>query len=351
MNHVAHNPMNICVYGAGAVGGYLAARLAGVAGHRVCVVARGRHLEVIRDRGLELIEPEGTRTVRFAAAESSPAKLPPQDIVFVTLKAYSVPAIANELRELLKPDGHAVFVVNGIPWWWSYGLGDSRYVATHVDPDGRLWEHFGPSRAVGCVVYSMNEVTSPGTVVHRANNRWILGEPNNQTTPRLTTTAAILVAAGLKAEVSTDVRQHIWDKLLRNTPFNPLAALTRLTTDQMSLHPELIQLAQAITDEVVEVARAKGWYVSPALAAKVLAAGGGLGAARTTGAKPSMLQDALGGRRMEVDAIVSQVHQFAREESISTPTLDSMLALLRGLDHAAQTGQTAHQEAQAIRNG
>lgn len=341
--------MDICVYGAGAIGGYLAARLAGIPGHRVSVVARGPHLEMIRDRGLELIEPEGTRTVRFAAAESSPAKLPPQDIVYVTLKAYSVPGIADELRELLKPDGHAVFVVNGIPWWWCYGLGSSQYVATQVDPEGRLWKRLGPSRAVGCVVYSLNEVTSPGTVVHRANNRWIVGEPNNQTTPRLTTTAEVLIAAGLKAEVSNDLRQHIWDKLLRNTPFNPLAALTRLNTDQMSRHPGLIELAQAITDEVVEVARAKGWHVSPALAAQVLTAGGALGGARVTGTKPSMLQDALGGRRMEVDAIVSQVSQFAHEESISTPALDSLLALLRGLDHSVQEAQSAHQETRAIR--
>jgi 2-dehydropantoate 2-reductase len=293
---------------------------------------------MIRARGLQLVEAEETRTVRFAAAEEDPANLPAQDVVFVTLKAHAVPGIADQLRELLKPDGHAVFVVNGVPWWWRYGVGDSGYAATPVDPDGRLWERFGPARAVGCVVYSLNEVTSPGTVVHRANNRWILGEPTNQATPRVTATGDLMMAAGLKAEVSTDLRQHVWNKLVRNTPFNPLSALTRLNTDQMGHHPGLVQLAQAVIDEVVHVARAKGWDVAPASAAQVLAAGGALGGARTTGTKPSMLQDVLGGRRMEVDAIVSQVHQFAREENVSTPALDSLLALLRGLDEGLQAG-------------
>lgn len=328
--------MDICVYGAGSIGGYLAARLAEAHTHRISVVARGPHLEAIRQYGLQLVCPERTRHVRFAAAEELPDRLPQQDIVFLTLKAHSQPGVAAALKALLKPDGHAVFVTNGVPWWWNHGLTAalSRPMRPmRVDPQGQLWEGLGPERALGCVVYSINEVTAPGTVVHRGNNRWVVGEPCNVLSTRLQATAEMMLQAGLKAETSTDLRHDIWKKLLRNTPFNTLCALTQLTADQFAHQPQLVALAQTLTDEVVQVARAKGWELPAARAADVVASGGAISGTSARGT-PSMLQDVIAGRPMEVEAIVGQVQDFAREEDVSTPALDMVYTLLSALNRS-----------------
>jgi 2-dehydropantoate 2-reductase len=260
--------------------------------------------------------------------------LPPQDIVFVTLKAHQLPAAAASLRALLKPTGHAVFVTNGVPWWWNYGLQGSAPSTMRVDPEGLLWNTFGPERALGCVVVCANEVIAPGKVLHRANNNWTIGEPNNEVTARLTATVELMQPAGLNAQVSTDLRQQVWLKLLRNAPFNPLGALTRLGAGQFAEEPALLVVAQAITDEVVSVARACGYELPAAKAIDVIASGGSVGGKRAVGVKTSMLQDALAGRPMEVEAVIGQVQQFALERKIPTPALDIIYGLIRGLNRS-----------------
>jgi 2-dehydropantoate 2-reductase len=326
-----HRRLEVCVFGAGAVGGYLAALLAKAGTHRISVIARGPHLQAIRSDGLQLIDIDGSHRVRFAAAVDSAAQLPPQDIVFVTVKAQSQAAVAESVHALLKPTGHAVFISNGVPWWWSHGLRMPSEEALLVDPDRRLWNQLGPTRVLGGVIYSANEVTAPGTVVHQANNHWLIGEPTNELTPRLNDTVAMMSEAGLHAEASTDLRQQVWRKLLRNTPFNPLCALTRLCADQFAGEPALVALAQSLIEEVRSVARAKGWELPDMRAADVVASGGAISGARAVG-KPSMLQDALAGRPMELDAVVGQVQHFARQSAVSTPTLDLVHTLLRGLN-------------------
>jgi 2-dehydropantoate 2-reductase len=322
--------MNLCVFGAGAVGGYLAARLGEASAHDVSIVARGAHREAIAKDGLRLISEEGDRRVRFAAAVEDTRALPRQDVVFVTLKAHSLPAVAQDVRRLLKPDGHAVFITNGVPWWWSYGLAKSGG-PSKVDPEGQLWTGLGVERVLGCVVYSVNEVTAPGTVLHTANNRWILAEPTNALTPRLQATADLMLEAGLGAEISTDLRLEIFRKLLRNAPFNCLCALTRLSPGEFPQVSGLTELAQAVIDEVIRVAAAKGWILPPADARDVIALDAS-NVQKGQGVRSSMLNDVLAGRPVEVEAILGQLQQFAREERAPIPAIDLVYSLLAGLD-------------------
>lgn len=324
--------MDVCVFGAGAVGGYLAARLAGSGRHRVSVVARGAQFEAIRTAGLQLTDPQGDLNVSFAAVAQAAADLPPQDIVFVTLKAPSLPAVADDLRALLRPRGFAVFVSNGIPWWWNHGLNPPTCRVMRVDPEGRLRDRLGADRALGCVVYSANEVVAPGQVIHRANNRWVLGEPDGVVTSRLTTTVELLAAAGLGAEISTDLRREIGTKLLRNAAFNPLCALTRLNAGDLATAPGLAELAQTLSDEAAAVLGAVGWDLPAFRIADVLGPDRGPGA--RSAVKPSMLQDVEAGRPLEVEALVGQLQQFAWERGLRTPTIDAIYALIAGLDAA-----------------
>jgi 2-dehydropantoate 2-reductase len=333
--------MDICVFGAGAIGGNLSSCLAESGTHRVSIIARGAHLAAIRERGLEFTSPgKGTRRVVFAAAEDCASRLPPQDIVFVTLKAHSLPAAAADIRGLLKPTGHAVFVTNGIPWWWHYRTRDSQPQPMRVDPQGELWEKLHPSRALGCTVYSGNVLKAPGVVEHLANNRWMLGEPTNELSPRLAATVELMKSAGLNAEPSADLRAEVATKLIRNASMNPMAALTRLSADRFYDEPTLVALAQQLMNEIVNVVRAKGYDLPDNDVNDVIRPGGVVpvaGGAGIKGAKSSMLQDALSGRPMEVEALVGQVQLFAREENVPTPALDVLYALLRGLNRSLES--------------
>lgn len=179
----------------------MAARLASTQSYSVSVIARGAQLAAIRQHGIRLIDGEDDFAVNVAAAKSSASALPPQDIIFVTLKGPSQPQIAAELGPLLKTDGFVVFVSNGIPWWWNHRIEGAQPGVLRVDPEGRLSREFDPDRAVGCVVYSANEVVAPGEILHTGNNRWILGEPDNSASPRLELVSKILRGAALNAEV------------------------------------------------------------------------------------------------------------------------------------------------------
>jgi 2-dehydropantoate 2-reductase len=345
--------MDICVFGAGALGGNLASCLAETGAHRVSIITRGAHLAAIRERGLEFSSPgKATRRVVFAAAEDSARRLPPQDIVFVTLKAHSLPTAAADICALLKPDGHAVFVTNGIPWWWHYRTRDSRPQPMRVDPNGELWKKLHPSRALGGVAYSGNVLKAPGVVVHLTNNRWTLGEPTNERSPRLAATVELMNAAGLNAEASTDLRGEVVKKLIRNASLNPMAALTRLSADRFYDEPTLVELGQQLMNEIVNVVRAKGYNLPDNNVNEVIRPGGVVpvaGGASIKGAKASMLQDALSGRPMEVEALVGQVQQFAREENVATPALDIVYALLRGLNHTLEHPEPAESTETATR--
>lgn len=335
--------MKVCVFGAGAVGSFLAAKLVRADVASVSVVARGAHLEAIQVTGITVHSAEGDFQAKVANATDRPSTLPPQDLVFVTLKAKDLPAAASDIASLVHDDGRVVFVGNGIPWWWKLGAEGGEGHLTLLDPDGGLATKLG-SRTIGCVVYSMNSLLAPGHVRHAGNNRWILGTPFRAPIENLSlkVAAALLERARLMVECPDDLRREVWIKLLKNAPLNPICALTRLATDELSGRPELIALVQTLADEDVSLAKVMGWDVSAYSDAAVnaISTGGALPGAKARGTRPSMLQDALAGRQMEVASILGQLAQFAAEYGVSTPTLRTVFALLAGLDTSLASRMT-----------
>jgi 2-dehydropantoate 2-reductase len=323
--------MRACIYGAGAIGGHVGVRLIAAQAAEVAVVARGSQLAAIRARGLTLRRGGKDTTVTPAAATDDPATLPPQDLVIVTLKAYAVPGEAGRIARLLAPDAAALFILNGLPWWWNYGLPSDGGALELLDPGGALWTGLGPQRALGCVVYSSNTITAPGMVTHDGGNQWLLGEPDGSDSARLRETVALFKKAGLGTEASRDLRRDIWHKLVLNAGFNPLCALTRRTTGGVVGDRELAATAKGIIEEILAVAAALGCDIRREVdAASLLQSGGG-------NWRPSMLQDVDRGRPIEVEAILGQVHEFARTAGIKTPAIESVLPRLRALDRSLRS--------------
>ena len=315
--------MKICIYGAGAVGGYLAVLLAR-SGADVAVVARGEQLAAIQARGLTLLAGNETLRAEIPATDA-PANLGRQDIVIVTLKAHSMPAAVDGIRSLLHRDTAVVSAVNGVPWWYFHGL-DSPFGERHlesVDPGGAIWRGIGPQRAVGCVVYPSAEVVEPGVVRHLSDNRMILGEPQGDRSERVVTLAALLLAAGLKAPIRPQLRNDIWMKLWGNLAFNPLSALTHATLDVLATTPGTRAIARAMMAEGQAVGEALGARFAVSLDKRIDGAAA-VGAHRT-----SMLQDLLRGRPLETAALIGAVQELAGLVGVATPTIDLIHALLQ----------------------
>lgn len=328
--------MKVCIFGAGAVGGYLAGRIGKADIAEISVIARGAQKEAIIRNGIRLETPNEVITVRPSFVTDRPEDLPEQDLTFVTLKVMAQPVAAAALRHLTGKNGHAVFAANGIPWWWKHGSGNPAPLPL-LDPEARLWNELTPERALGCVVYSANEVIAPGVVRHLGNNRWILGEPNSTISPRLNDAVQLMRQADINAEACPDLRKAIWAKLLRNASLNSLCALSRLPVDGLADDPELLAQADALIEDIITVAGAQGCDVSDDrdAAREQLRRGGAEGGATPVrGLRPSMLQDALAGRPLEVEAILGQVQALARETSAACPAIDAVLPLLRGLDRS-----------------
>ena len=321
--------MKVCIYGAGAVGGHLAARLLANTPAEVSLVVRSAAAPVLRERGLTL-RTEG-REIRGRPhhVTDDPATLPPQDLVVVTLKAPSQPAAARDIAGLIGRDGVALFAMNGLPWWWNHGLSD-KGALDRVDPDGALWREIGGARALGAVVNSSNNVLEPGVIVHAGAKRWAVGEPDNTSSPRLRRVIDLLAAADLEAIESPDIRRDIWRKLMTNISGNPIAALTRLAGKDTVAVSALDDVAIKLIEEALVVAKAEGCDLTGEVSAEAIARPP---KGRFPG-KPSMLQDVDAGRALEVEAILGQVQSFARAGGVATPTIDVVYALLCGLDHA-----------------
>lgn len=315
--------MRLCVFGAGAVGGYLAVLLAR-AGVDVTVVARGAHLAAIRERGLKLLAGGDAAGVEIPATDA-PASLGKQDVVVVTLKAHAIPAAVDGIRSLLDRHSIVVSAVNGIPWWYFHGL-DSPFGERHVesvDPGGVVWNGIGPERAIGCVVYPSVEVVEPGVVRHLSDNRMILGEPHGDRSERVVQLASLFMAAGLKAPVRSRLRNDIWMKLWGNLAFNPLSALTRATLDALATDPGTRRIARAMMREGQAVGEALGARFAIDIERRIDGAAA-VGAHRT-----SMLQDLDLGRPLETDALVGAVQELGALTRIETPTIDLVHALLK----------------------
>ncbi len=315
--------MRICIFGAGAIGGYMGAKLA-QAGAEVSLVARGPHLAAMQAQGLTLIE-HGQETTLPVAASDDPARLGPQDYVVVTLKAHSVPAVVGRMQPLIGPETTLVSGVNGVPWWYFHKIGgalDGTRLDS-VDPGGVQWDGFGPDRVLGCVVYPAAEVSEPGVVRHIEGNRFSLGEPDGSKSARALRLSEALAKAGLKAPVRPRLRDEIWVKLWGNLSFNPISALTHATLDVLCTDPDTRAVARAMMREAQEIAEKLG-VTFPIDVERRIDGGAAVGAHRT-----SMLQDLEAGRPMEINALVGSVQELGRITDTPTPTIDTVLGLIR----------------------
>ncbi|GGC13569.1 2-dehydropantoate 2-reductase [Marivita lacus] len=316
--------MKICVFGAGAIGGYMGVKLA-QAGADVSLVARGPHLAAMKSNGLKLIEEGGEETVVSVTASDNPADLGVQDYIIVTLKAHSVPPIVDKMAPLIGPNTTIVSGVNGVPWWYFHKIGGAHEGTRleSVDPGNAQWDGFGPDRVLGCVVYPAAEVIAPGVVKHIEGNRFSLGEPDGSKSERATALSQALSSAGLKAPVRPRLRDEIWVKLWGNLSFNPISALTHATLDVLCTDPGTRAVARGMMLEAQEIAEALG-VKFPIDVERRIDGGAAVGAHRT-----SMLQDLDQGRPMEIDALVGSVQELGRVVNVPTPTIDTVLALVQ----------------------
>ena len=321
--------MRVCIFGAGAIGGYVAAKLAVAGRVKPAVIARGAHLDAILTRGLTLIEGGDETTVRVDASADG-ADFGEQDYVLLALKAHSVAPALDAIAPLVGPQTAVVTMQNGLPWWYFYrhggALEGTRLAA--VDPDGAIWERLGPQRAIGSVVYQAAEVPAPGVIHHVSGTRLSLGEPSGEKTERLMALAAELVAAGLQAPVRPDIRAEIWVKLWGNLSFNPVSALTGQTLEEIATDPDSRGVVRPMMLEAQAIAEKLGVRFPIDVDKRIEGA-------RQVGAhKTSMLQDLERGRALEIDALVTAVQEAGRLTGVATPSIDIVLALVRSLARA-----------------
>jgi 2-dehydropantoate 2-reductase len=317
--------MRIAILGAGATGGFLGARLAR-SGADVVLIARGPHLQAMRESGLRLIEPGGESTVRVDATDDL-AAVRDSDFVFVTLKAHSVPAIAERLSANLGAGTAVVSAQNGIPWWYFQRHGgelEGIHLET-VDPGGKIGRTIDPKRVMACIVYPATSVQGPGVVRHVEGERFSLGELDGSQTERIAALAAVLTGAGLKAPVQPRIRQELWVKLMGNAVFNPLSALTRTSLGAMAESPVLAPVVRAAMEEVDAVAARLGIEIPVSIDQRIR------GAARVGNHKTSMLQDLESGRPMEIDAITGSVVELAGRLGVPVPHLATLYATAKML--------------------
>lgn len=307
--------MKICVFGAGAVGGHLAAKLA-ASGQEVSVIARGAHLAAMQRNGVKLLHGERTIIGRVRASAQA-AELGPQDAVLVTLKANMLDAFAAQCAPLLGAETAVVFVQNGIPWWYDDRL-------ARLDPDGKLHRSVPRQNVLGGVAYSANEVIEPGVIDNHVpgNNMVVIGEIDNRQTPRVRALRAALEAADVSSPPVEDVRQSIWSKLAQILANSTVCTLTGAAVAAARADAGLAKLLKAAGDEVRAVARSLG--VALERAPERPSGGHSSNAAAH---KPSMLQDYERGRPMEIEAQLKAPLELARAARVATPTLDALVAL------------------------
>jgi 2-dehydropantoate 2-reductase len=325
--------MRICVFGAGAIGGLMAAKLAAAQAAEVTIIARGPHLAAMQANGLKLLS-EGTETIVHPRCVATPEEAGPQDAVIVTLKAVGLPGAAPQIAKLLGPETSIVSAVNGIPWWYFHRIGgahEGRRVES-VDPGGEVSRLLPPERAIGCIVYPAAEVPEPGVIEHGYGDRFTLGEPSGERTPRVEALAKALVAAGFKAPVRPKIRDEIWVKLWGNLAFNPISALTLNTLDQLTGDPGQREVARNMMLEAQAIGEALGVRFAIDVDKRIA------GAAEVGAHRTSMLQDLERGRPMEIEALLGVVVEFADLTGLPAPTCRTVLALLRARARAAGLG-------------
>jgi len=313
--------MKICIFGAGAMGGWIGGLLARQ-GIDVTLIARGPHLDAMQRNGLT-VRMNGEEFVTHPRVTSDPREAGPQDYVFIGLKAHSVPPVAEQMLPLLRDDTAVITASNGIPWWYFYklpGPWENHRLET-VDPGGKQWDVLRPERAIGCVLWPAAEVIEPGIVRHEYGDRVSLGEPDGTRSERAEALGKALTAAGLKAPVRPNVRNEIWMKLWGNLSLNPVSALTLSTLEDLTRDPGTRGVIRQMMVEAQAVGESLGVRFAMNVDARIKAAEE-VGAHRT-----SMLQDLERGRPMEIDALVGVVAELGRLVELPTPTIDTVYHL------------------------
>ena len=323
--------MKICIYGAGAVGGLMAGRLAQGA-HEVSVVAKGAHLTAIREKGLRVLSDKKEFQVKIKA-DSDPARLGPQDAVIVAVKAQNLPEVAAAIGPLIGADTSIVTAMNGVPWWFfdrlPFGAGKLRLES--LDPGGKLSRAMPTDRIVGCVVHLAASASEPGLISHNMGSRLILGEPGGNNTARTLRLVEALAAAGFEAQKSGFIEKDFWVKLIGNVSFNPVAALTLATANRLIADDYVKAYMVAIMREVLAIGRAVGVDADIDPEAR-------MDMARKLGAfKPSTLQDMEAGKSLEIDGLLTGTLEIARKAGVAAPFTESLAGLIRL--RAESTGQ------------
>lgn len=315
--------MRICIYGAGAIGGYLAVQLA-LAGENVKLIARGPHLKAIQRDGLKLLIRGEERRICLPSTDN-PAEVGVQDYVIVTLKAPSVLKVVDAMQSLFDPQTAVVWGINGIPWWYFYRM-DGRwanYQLASIDPGGLQWSEIDPRRIIGCVIYPACELIAPGVIRHVEGNRLTLGEPSGDKTERVKRLSKSLIKAGFKAPVREQIRDEIWLKLWGNLAFNSISTLTHATLDAICADAGTRRLARTMMLEAQAVGEKFGVRFAVDVDHRIE------GASAVGSHKTSMLQDLERKRPMEIDVLLNVVQEMGRMVAVDTPTINMILSLIQ----------------------
>ncbi len=320
--------MKICIVGAGAIGGYMGAKLA-MSGEQVTLIARGPNLAAMQQNGLKLVMEDGAEhLVKNVFATHDMREAGPQDVVILALKAHGVPAIAPTLPALYGPETMVVTAQNGIPWWYFRKQAGpyQNYRLESVDPGGVTEENIGIDRVIGCVVYPAAEMDGPGIVRHIEGDRFSLGELDGAKTERIQRLAQTLNKAGLKAPVRPRLRTELWVKVWGNLAFNPISALTRATLVDICQYPLTRELARQMMLEAQTIAEKLGVEFGITLEQRIA------GVEKVGAHKTSMLQDIEMGRLTEIEAIVGAVAELGRLTETPTPNIDAVYASVKLLE-------------------
>jgi 2-dehydropantoate 2-reductase len=335
--------MKIAVVGAGAIGGYLGAKLA-LAGEEVTFIARNRNLAAINARGFRLILEDGSEQhAATARAVQHMADAGAQDAVLLTLKAHQVRDVLPDLRQLFGPKTMVVTMINGLPWWYFHRLAgpfEGRQLDS-VDPGGSIAAHIEPERIIGSVVYPATELVEPGVVRVIEGNRFTLGELDGSRSERIEALSQTFMRAGFKSPVARDIRSEIWIKLWGNLSFNPISGLSHATLQDICRFPLTRTLVERMMTEAQSIAEKLGVVFKVSMAQRIA------GAEAIGAHKTSMLQDVEHGRALELEALVGAVVELGRITDTPTPNIDAIYAVTRllGQTLAAQQGRLAIQPA------
>lgn len=332
--------MKIVIAGAGAIGGYIGARLAH-AGADVVLFARGPHLRAMQQQGVRVISPDGDFSVHPAVTDDL-GTIGAADVVFLGVKAHSLTGLAPKLRPLLGPDTVVVSTQNGIPWWYFEGHGGELdgLRLERVDPGGVIAASIEHRRVVASLAYFATDIVEPGVIHHTEGNRISFGEPSGERSDRIRQITAALSAAGFRCPVTTRIRHEIWVKLLGNASLNPVSVLTGGTLEQMTRHAEVSRLIRAMMVEAETVATKLGIELPITIDQRMA------GAEKVGAHKTSMLQDWEAGRPMEIETVVGAVVELGERLGVAMPSMSAVYASVKFLDE--HRGQPAVTPAEAV---